>query len=135
MWKLRTFLWKIFFPLNKKLVSSPEHWSHQLSIKLRSKSHNSVYSIFRRVISDDIWQIIENIALDIFYCFTILIFLFSVKSVSFPEQVIFLSIGVFRVLIFTVMVWKYLFASIQHTEVWFSHKIIMDGQYLTLKLC
>ena len=56
------------------------------------------------VISDDIQQIIENIALDIFYCFTILMSLFSVKSVSSPEQVIFLYIEVFRV--FTVMVWK-----------------------------
>ena len=58
------------------------------------------------VICDDIRQIIENIALDIFYCFTILMSLFSVKCVSSPEQVIFLYIEVFRVLIFTVMVWK-----------------------------
>ena len=48
-----------------------------------------------------IWQIIENIGLDVFYSFTILMSLFSS-----PEQVIFLYIEVLRVLIFTIMVWK-----------------------------
>ena len=121
MYKIMQILVKFVFCVKWKMQCPLHNKASSVIYFFQNMFLNFVYNNFVKLQNDYIRQLVEWIfAKNITKC----LFLpswFRVKNASSPEQVILLYIEVFRIFIFNVMVWKYLFASIQHTEVWFSH--------------